>query len=479
MALSLVPLAVGVGTAWVGYQSQKQASQNLARNVVSMRAGEELAIGIRDVRTQLDRFLATGNKQCLDEISALRAEMDRWLSAAERTSVASGERDLIARVKNGYAHFFSGLGPILQQPPTAEVSARIRELIDEVSGEVLLPAQEYLDSIEKEIERSNEANEWTANRMALTLLLLGICGPVAGLLAGYGVARGISQSIVRLSMPVRDAAGKLNQIVGPISFSAAMGLDELESVLKSMARQIEAVVERLQQSQREALRAEQLAAVGQMAAGMAHELRNPLMSIKILVQSASDQDQAAGLHGRDLVVLDEEIGRLERSLQIFLDFARPPQPEKRSFDVRGLVEQTVGLIVGRAEQQGVRITEELPPQPIAVLADSAQLRQVLLNLLLNALDSVPKGGMVTVHVEGTNVSDGRGQGVVIRVADTGCGLPAELGPRIFQPFVSTKETGMGLGLSICKRIVEAHAGEITAANRPEGGAVFTVWLAQR
>jgi signal transduction histidine kinase len=477
MALSLVPLAIGVGTAWSGYQSQKHASENLARNVVSMRAGEELAIGIRDVRTQLDRFLATGSSEYLDKIPAMREEMDHWLSEADRTSVTPRERQYIAPVKKGYEHFFGGLGDILQQPPTAKDSAKIRALIDEASDEVLRPAQEYLDFDEVEITRSNAANEWTANRMALTLFLLGICGPVAGLLVGYGVARGISRSIVRLSMPVRDAAGKLNEIVGPISFSAAMGLEELESVLKTMAHQIEAVVDRLQQSQRETLRAEQMAAVGQMAAGMAHELRNPLMSIKILVQSAADHDQAAGLRGRDLVVLDEEIGRLERALQIFLDFARPPQLEKRSFDLRGLVEQTVGLVSHRADQQGVRITKELPKQPVPVLADSAQLRQVLLNLLLNALDAVPKGGTITVQLEATE--DGSEREVTLRLIDTGCSLPAGLGTRIFQPFVSTKETGMGLGLSICKRIVEAHGGEVTAADRPGGGAVFTVRLPQR
>ena len=207
-----------------------------------------------------------------------------------------------------------------------------------------------------------------------------------------------------------------------------------------------------------------------MAAGIAHELRNPLMPIKILVQSAAERRPSPGLDGRDLTVLEQEISRLERSIQTFLDFARPPRIEKTTFAVRDVLEQIVKLLEARAERQGVRIECRFPAEPARIEADVGQFRQVVLNLLLNALDAVPHGG--AIGLEMTNED----RVLTLRVADTGGGLPGELGEQIFEPFVSTKETGLGLGLSICKRIVEAHGGEIRAANRPEGGAVFTVRL---
>jgi signal transduction histidine kinase len=289
------------------------------------------------------------------------------------------------------------------------------------------------------------------------------------MMSGFGVSWAISRSIVRLSVPIRDAAGKLNEIVGPITLSARWGLDELEGVLHTIAERIGAVIERLQQSEREAQRAEHLAAVGQMAAGIAHELRNPLMPIKILVQSAADRRPSPGLDGRDLAVLEEEISRLERSIQMFLDFARPPRIEKRTFEARDVLTQIVQLFEARAERQGVRIERRFPDEPLLMQADVGQFRQVVLNLLLNALDAVPRGGTVWLELCKEN-----GKWLTLSVADMGGGLPAGLGAQIFEPFVSTKETGLGLGLSICKRIVEAHEGEIHAANRPEGGAVFTV-----
>jgi signal transduction histidine kinase len=473
MAISALPLAVGVVSAWNVHRSQKNASAALALNVASMRAAEELAIGIRDVRYQLDRYLLTGDRRSLDEVPGLRRETDPWLAAAQRAAVTPREKELIDRVTRGYDDFFREFDRVARQPAPGDAADRLRELINHpLTQEILVPAQDYLDFNEGEIARSNEDNQRTADQMVRGLLLLGVCGPVSGLVAGYGLARTLSRSLVRLSVPVRDTAGKLNEIVGPITVSARLSLEELEGVLHRIADQVGAVVGRLQQSQREVLRAEQLAAVGQLAAGIAHELRNPLTSMKLLVQTAAENVPAPALQGRDLAVLEDEITRLERLIQTFLDFARPPRLERRAFALGPVLEQTVGLVGARAERRGVRCTWAAPPEPVVLEADPGQVRQVLLNLLLNALDAVPAGGRIEV---GLQVLPSEGT-AVLTVADTGHGLPAELGEQIFEPFVSTKETGLGLGLPICRRLVEAHGGTIAAAGRPGGGAVFTVRL---
>jgi signal transduction histidine kinase len=269
--------------------------------------------------------------------------------------------------------------------------------------------------------------------------------------------------------------------VEPINVSAGE-LGQLENVVRLISERVEAIVDRLREHERKALAAEQLAAVGQLAAGMAHELRNPLTSMKMLVQgalagSSSDADGALdgwgspGLRGRDLAVLEEEITRLEHLTQSFLDFARPPAPEKRTMDVRPLVEQTLAFVAGRVAAAAARVELVAPPTPVSAPIDPGQFRQVLLNLLLNALDALVGGGVITIVLK----CEGDGW-LTLQVADTGSGLPAALGERIFDPFTTTKETGAGLGLPICKRIAEVHGGTITAANRPEGGAVFTLRL---
>jgi signal transduction histidine kinase len=479
MAVSCLPLVVGVLVAWDGHRSQRRASAALALNVRSVRAGEELAIGLRDLRAQLDRYLLSGDDRFLATLPRVRKELDPWMTEAHRAAVTPRERELVGHLTDSYDSLFAGVSNLERVRPEGRPAA-VRDLIER-AGRTLQPAQEYLDYNEEEIEASSEENQQTAGRMVLGLLLLGVCGPLSGLLAGYAIARAVSRSVIRLSVPVGDAAGTLSEVVGPLTVSAEPGLEELESVLHRMAGEIRAVVERLHQSQREALRAEQLAALGQMAAGFAHEVRNPLMSMKILVQSASARGN--GLAGRALAVLEEEINRLAELTTTFLDFARPPRPEKRTFDAREVLEDTVDLVVRRAGQRNVRIECDVPAAPVPIEADAGQVRQVVLNLLLNAVEAVYPGGVVRVRLSSPASqtpqaihANGDRRWVEIVVEDTGPGLPGHLGQDIFAPFVSTKPTGMGLGLSVCKRIAEAHGGDITASDRQGGGALFCLRL---
>jgi signal transduction histidine kinase len=163
---------------------------------------------------------------------------------------------------------------------------------------------------------------------------------------------------------------------------------------------------------------------------------------------------------------------MEGALQTFLDFARPPRLLRRPLAIQDAVQQILRLVCPRAAGQRVKVETDLPGESVVVEADAGQVRQVLLNLLLNALDALPGGG--TVRVQARVDAGGGGRWLVVEVADTGTGLPADLGDRIFEPFVSTRETGAGLGLAICRQIAEAHGGTIEGADRPGGGAVFTV-----
>jgi signal transduction histidine kinase len=198
----------------------------------------------------------------------------------------------------------------------------------------------------------------------------------------------------------------------------------------------------------------------------------------MLVQAGlEDADQ--GLTDEDLCVIEQEILRLERSLRTFLDFARPANPERRRIELGPILQTAVGLLRGRADKQRVQLDIEMPGTPVPLLADSGQLHQVLVNLMLNALDAMPAGGRLTLRVPPRNDSPPYGKDQaswVIEIADTGPGIAPGLLPRLFKPFVSGKDTGLGLGLVISRRIIETHGGTLTAANRPGGGAVFTIVL---
>jgi signal transduction histidine kinase len=339
-----------------------------------------------------------------------------------------------------------------------------------LEADVMPPCQEFKVYNARRIELSAESHERVLRQLAWGMAGVGGLGAVAGLVLGYGVALGLARSIRRLRVHIRTAAGKLGPDLPEIVLTEEGDVPGLHAEVDRLTSRIEQVVDTLQQREREVLRAEQLAAVGQLAAGVAHEIRNPLASIKMLAQAGLEAGDDR-LTADDLRVIEAEVRRMERSLQTFLDFARPPKMERRPTDLAGVVRGVADLIRGRAEKQRVAVRLDLPPGGVTVTADAEQLRQVFLNLCLNALDAMPTGGALTLHVRPR--PPGR---VEVEVADTGPGIARGMMPRLFEPFASGKDTGLGLGLVISKRIVDDHAGTIAAANRPGGGASFFVTL---
>lgn len=469
-AVGVLLLAVGLLGGWYVHRLQRDTSAVLDLNVSSAAAAHRLEVSVRRVQTLLYQYRLTGDPAYLGPVPGLNADAAGWLDAAERLATTPEERSLMTRARAGFDRYQAAFGAAGGADPAGALG--VRGALDRVvNDEILPPVHEYLELNEAAAAEAARENRAVADRLTPAFVLLGVCGCTAGLLTGFGLARGVARSIVQLSIPVRDAAGKLSEAVGPITVSSMARLGDLEQDLQRLAAEVGTVVGRLQDAQREVLRREQLAAVGQLAAGVAHELRNPLTAMKLMAQAAARRPGAADLRGRNLAVLVEEIDRLERTIQAFLDFARPPRTEARPFPADAVVRETLELTAARAEQQKTRAVADFPTGPVEADADPVLFRQLVLNLVLNALDAVGRGGQVRVRL-----SRDPGGWVVLEVADTGPGLPAALGDRIFDPFVSTKETGTGLGLSICKRAAEAHGGTIGAANRAGGGAVFSVRL---
>jgi PAS domain S-box-containing protein len=245
--------------------------------------------------------------------------------------------------------------------------------------------------------------------------------------------------------------------------------------VQAVANVVALVMERHRQEERlrerQLVRAEQMAAIGQVAAGVAHEIRNPLTAIKGLVQVNLREADARGLPAEDLRVIEHEVRRMERTLQTFLDFARPPKPERRRLDPATVIDRVCTLVGGRARKQRVALGLLRPDEPAWLDGDQDQLQQLLLNLVLNALDAMPDGGAVEIELRPPR--DGY---VELLVRDTGPGIAPHVLPKVFETFVSSKETGVGLGLPVSRRIAEDHGGTLSAYNLPDGGACFALRL---
>ncbi|HEV7223004.1 MAG TPA: ATP-binding protein [Pirellulales bacterium] len=316
--------------------------------------------------------------------------------------------------------------------------------------------------------------DWTPTRgrwFAAGLLLFGGGATAGGIYRSWKMTQRLRRLLHALRRLLDAAASSLGQGFSPPDPLENRDLSWLTERLDEMVHVIRRLDEQRRQSEREVMRGDQLAMVGQLAAGVAHELRNPLTSVKMLVQSGRRDGGLQNLATDDLAIIEHEIRRMEKILQQFLDFARPAQPTRLPLSLAPIASRAAALIEARARKQGVELVLRGPQAALVVDADEDQLQQLVLNLVLNALDIMPAGGTLTIELDGPSARQ-----VELRVSDTGPGIAAGLLPRLFDPFVSTKETGIGLGLAVSHRIAANHGGELMAENLPAGGARFTLTL---
>jgi two-component system, NtrC family, sensor histidine kinase HydH len=219
-------------------------------------------------------------------------------------------------------------------------------------------------------------------------------------------------------------------------------------------------------------RRERLSALGNMAAAVAHEIRNPLNAVSMGLQRLRVEFQPPETEEyRTLLdVVQGEVRRLNSIVEDFLSLARPLTLRPEPIPVQALIDEVLLLVGGEARAAGITteraIADALPP----VEVDRDRIKQVLLNVTLNAIQAMPGGGTLTVGASASRSA------LHVDVSDTGSGIAPEVLPRLFEPYVTTKAKGLGLGLAIARRIVEAHGGSIEAENRPEGGSRFRVTL---
>ena len=227
-------------------------------------------------------------------------------------------------------------------------------------------------------------------------------------------------------------------------------------------------------------RAEQLKMVGELAAGLAHEIKNPLAGIKgsiqVLVETASIAEEDRSL----ILKAIDEIKRIDILLKSLLNFAKPPKLHLMATDVNDLLDKAVALSLKHPSlspggSKTINVLKDFDPDLQEIMADPMQLQQVFLNLMFNAIEAMPKGGALAVKT----FLDDSDNVLRIAISDTGKGMEPQMLDQIFQPFFTTKRKGSGLGLSICQRLVDQHEGTLSVESAPGKGTVFTILLPVR
>lgn len=364
-----------------------------------------------------------------ERLDTAQIRLDDWLAAGAASFVRDGRALGHASVlvgsatSTGYQHF-RGLGwQVFMVEPTRAAFRPIRRLL------------------------------WTM--LALLLLTLSVAARIS-----WRLSRRIARPIMRLTEFTRDFRSD-PAARPPAARTAIAEVDEL-------ARAFGAMVEALERSREQIVRAGKLAVVGEMAAIMAHEVRTPLGILRSSAQLLERQPDL-GERERELIgYITSETDRLNRLVTLLLECARPRPPEFGPRDVHELIAAVMNLLSTKAEKKRVRLTAALDARDPVLACDGEQLTQVFLNLVLNALDFVPEGGRIEIRTRDENGA------LAVSVLDDGPGVPAGLRARIFDPFFSRREGGIGLGLTIVQQIVQVHHAGIEVGESPWGGARFDI-----
>ncbi|NOX96785.1 MAG: HAMP domain-containing protein [Nitrospirae bacterium] len=282
--------------------------------------------------------------------------------------------------------------------------------------------------------------------------------------------------VVLVKRPIRNLMRTMTEVErgnlkAKVNVRSRDELGRLGKSFNSMITRLErANVELQRYYERQMQQAEKLATIGELASGIAHEIKNPLSGIGAAIQVLSEEFNLRTTHREIVDEIMQQLERLNKTTRDLLSFARPAEPRFLAGDLNEIINKAGFFIRKRAEKQNVLIREDLKQDIPHIFLDPEQMQQVFLNIMLNALQAMPKGG--ELHIKTSQKEDT----VEVAFEDTGKGISPEQLRKIFNPFFTTRHRGTGLGLSICRKIVESHGGSIKVESEPGKGTIFTVIL---
>jgi len=245
-------------------------------------------------------------------------------------------------------------------------------------------------------------------------------------------------------------------------------IGELAKSFNQMSLQLKISRKRIEETHQKLIQAEKLASIGRMSAGIAHEIRNPLTSIKLNIQKVFADKQLGDLEKSHLAVSQEGIRQIENFIKELLNFTRVRKLNFARFPMSVILDESIKMIEDSLDLKKIKVTRHYGKNLPSVRVDADKLRQVFVNLLHNAVDAVDERGRIDVGISC------RSRKMKVEISDSGCGIPEKDWDIVFEPYYTTKSSGFGLGLANARKIVELHKGTIRIRSKPEKGTKFEV-----
>lgn len=473
ITLVLITLGGGAIMVWYTYQIEALITSVIDRDLAALRAAEGLEAALINQKGYVSYYFLDSDPNWLKDLGEHRRAFKEWLQKTRDLAPRDTDRRTIDEIESAYNRYINGKDEVINLYKAGKRKTGTK-LHREVRGHffrTLQVCERYKELNYQRIEDARKKSFAQAKRLRI----------IAASAMSSAIALGCLLFFVLVSQilgPIRRLALETDRGTAPLKHNG----DEvatLENRVHGLIEDMDHTKTALERSREVLVQAEKMALVGKLAAGVAHSVRNPLTSVKMRLFSLGRTLELSRDQSEDFEVISEEIGNIDNIVRNFLEFSRRPKLKIQRVSPSDVVDMSLQLLEHRLEAYNVRVEVRRSSRLSEVEIDPEQIKEVLVNLVINSCEAMGyQGGLIVIQEEETVVEE-MGPAVEIRVCDEGPGVPESVYQSLFEPFFSTKEEGTGLGLAIAKRIVEEHGGRLSLSPEDVEGACFTIIIPKR
>lgn len=451
-AMSLLMFVCSIAMLWHATEINNLFKRMVQKELVIYKISQKLEVSLANQKGLLTFFFVDGNQQWIDSLETYQNDFERELQQVLNMNLSGWQRQLLQDISEKYIVYKTetahAVEEYLENPAAVNISAtheRQREHhFNLLSLCARLGTEQWDDIIEDEI-REIERSEVFKQAGYLAIITFAILCPLFFFLLYKKILTPIRDLAIQTGSSPHDSSK--NEIVS------------LEQSLGNMKKGYDKATDELTRSRKNLIEAEKMAMVGELAAGVAHTIRNPFTSIKMRMFSLSRSSQLTSDQTEDLNVISEEIDRIDNVVTSFLEFSRPPKIKLEKYDLKEVIQSVGKLMEFKLQDYNAELTYDFQPDLPEVQMDYDRIREALLSLLTNSCEAFVGGGKIVIKTaSGHDPNDGNV--VEITVRDNGPGIPEDIISKVTSPFFTTKDEGSGLGLSIVDRIAREHGGKL-------------------
>jgi signal transduction histidine kinase len=467
-ALVTITVMGGLVMIWYTHRMEGVLNTIIEKDIAAYQAAEVLQIALVKQKGFVTYYFQDGNPDWLKQLGEHRQTFRMRLREAYNWTQNADQRKTLLLIEKEYEQYAAAKDKVisLYKSGLRDQGAVLHQPAREHFASLLALCETYKQLHTDHIRQAKEHTLAQAGRLRIIA--------ISAMLSSIGLAIILSAILI-------------GQILQPLSrmFEAASrnhAIEPTDNVVAALSRKVHGMIEDMDQthlelarSRESLLQTEKLAMVGKLAAGMAHSIRNPFTSVKMRLFTLNRSLELTDEQKEDFDVISEEIRHVDTIVQNFLEFSRPPKLKMQRMSPSSVVDMAVQLLEHRIKSYDVTVTVYRGRPLPDMLIDAEQLKEVLVNLIVNACEAMTNGGRINI-TERTRNDDQNKPVVEIQVSDNGPGIPEDLTDKVFQPFFTTKEEGTGLGLSIVERIVREHGAGIRLEPHHGVGATFVITL---